>query len=236
MTPSFALRDALALGDLQTFLGRSARVDDGAVRLIGSGGVLAVYTSVLQPAGLLDRAPTVLGLRTFAAETQAPVDSVVPIRALLDRLARLEGPATGSPGEPVGVLVPPDTATAPWAGISPPRVGWERRADVPAAALRAAARTGIDEVAAAVPSGIGEQIVSRVRGEVWGRAVDGAPDVLAGGAFAAYSLGFLGPDPVADATTDGAAPDDAEAPVAVFRTGPWTRLTTSRGHVLVRRL
>jgi hypothetical protein len=231
MTPSFALRDALALGDLQTFLGRSARVDDGAVRLIGSGGVLAVYTSVLQPAGLLDRAPTVLGLRTFAAETQAPVDSVVPIRALLDRLARLEGPATGSPGEPVGVLVPPDTATAPWAGISPPRAGWERLADVEAAVLREAARAGIDEVAAAVPTGIGEQIVTRVRGEVWGRPVEGAPDVLAGGAFAAYSLGFLGPDPAPDAVAD-----DGEAPVAVFRTGPWTRLTTSRGHVLVRRL
>jgi hypothetical protein len=231
MTPSFALRDALALGDLQTFLGRSARVDDGAVRLIGSGGVLAVYTSVLQPAGLLDRAPTVLGLRTFAAETQAPVDSVVPIRALLDRLARLEGPATGSPGQPVGVLVPPDTATAPWAGISPPRAGWERLADVEAAVLREAARAGIDEVAAAVPTGIGEQIVTRVRGEVWGRPVEGAPDVLAGGAFAAYSLGFLGPDPAPDAVAD-----DGEAPVAVFRTGPWTRLTTSRGHVLVRRL
>ncbi|MDQ0743312.1 hypothetical protein QFZ62_000620 [Clavibacter sp. B3I6] len=231
MTPSFALKDALALGDLQTFLGRSARVDDGAVRLIGAGGVLAVYTSVLQPAGLLDRAPTVLGLRTFAAETQAPVDSVVPIRALLDRLARLEGPATGSPGEPVGVLVPPDTATAPWAGISPPRAGWERLADVEAAVLRAAARAGIDEVAAAVPTGIGEQIVTRVRGEVWGRPVEGAPDVLAGGAFAAYSLGFLGPDPAPDAVAD-----DGEAPVAVFRTGPWTRLTTSRGHVLVRRL
>ncbi|KZC93934.1 MULTISPECIES: hypothetical protein [Clavibacter] len=231
MTPSFALRDALALGDLQTFLGRSARVDDGAVRLIGSGGVLAVYTSVLQPAGLLDRAPTVLGLRTFAADTRAPVDSVVPIRALLDRLARLEGPATGSPGEPVGVLVPPDTATAAWAGISPPRAGWERVDDVAAAALRAAARAGIDEVAAAVPSGIGEQIVSRVRGEVWGRPVDGAPDVVAGGAFAAYSLGFLGPDPAPDAEAD-----DDEPPVAVFRAGPWMRLTTSRGHVLIRRL
>jgi hypothetical protein len=231
MTPSFALRDALALGDLQTFLGRSARIDDGAVRLIGSGGVLAVYTCVLQPAGLLDRAPTVLGLRTFAAETQAPVDSVVPIRALLDRLARLEGPATGSPGQPVGVLVPPDTATAPWAGISPPRSGWERLPEIGADALRTAARAGIDEVAAAVPTGIGEQIVTRVRAEVWGRPVAGAPDVVAGGAFAAYGLGFLGPDP-----EPAAAVDDAEPAVAVLRAGSWTRLTTARGHVLVRRL
>jgi hypothetical protein len=236
MTPSFALRDALALGDLQTFLGRSARIDDGAVRLIGSGGVLAVYTCVLQPAGLLDRAPTVLGLRTFAADTQAPVDSVVPIRALLDRLARLEGPATGSPGEPVGVLVPPDTATAPWAGISPPREGWERLPDTTADVLRDAARAGIEEVAAAVPTGIGEQIVTRVRGEVWGRPVDGAPDVVAGGAFAAYGLGFLGPDPDPAAPTAAAAADDAEPPVAVLRAGSWTRLTTARGHVLVRRL
>jgi hypothetical protein len=236
MTPSFALRDALALGDLQTFLGRSARIDDGAVRLIGSGGVLAVYTCVLQPAGLLDRAPTVLGLRTFAADTQAPVDSVVPIRALLDRLARLEGPATGSPGEPVGVLVPPDTATAPWAGISPPRAGWERLPDTTADVLRDAARAGIEEVAAAVPTGIGEQIVTRVRGEVWGRPVDGAPDVVAGGAFAAYGLGFLGPDPDPDPAAPAAPVDDVEAPVAVLRAGSWTRLTTARGHVLVRRL
>jgi hypothetical protein len=55
--------------------------------------------------------------------------------------------------------------------------------------------------------------------------------VLAGGAFAAYSLGFLGPDPAPDAEAD-----DGEAPAAVFRAGPWTRLTTPRGHVLVRRL
>ena len=55
-------------------------------------------------------------------------------------------------------------------------------------ALRAAARAGIDEVAAAVPSGIGEQIVSRVRGEVWGRPVEGAPDVVAGGAFAVIGV------------------------------------------------
>jgi hypothetical protein len=58
-----------------------------------------------------------------------------------------------------------------------------------------------------------------VRSEVWGRPVEGAALVTAGAAFAAYSLGFL---------------SDSEA-VRVFESGPWTRLTTSRGHVLVRR-
>ena len=87
-----------------------------------------------------------------------------------------------------------------------------------AATLESAARGGIDEVAAAIPAGTGEQLVQRVRSEVWGRGVDGLEYVPTGAAFAAFSLGFLGDDPV-----------------RLFETGPWTRLTTRRGHVLVRR-
>ena len=40
-----------------------------------------------------------------------------------------------------------------------------------------------------------------------------------GAAFAALSLGFLG---------EGDA-------VSIYESGPWTRLTTKRGHVLVKR-
>ena len=43
--------------------------------------------------------------------------------------------------------------------------------------------------------------------------------VIAGSAFAALSLGFL----------------IQAISVAVFQSGPWTRLTTARGHILVRR-
>ena len=60
--------------------------------------------------------------------------------------------------------------------------------------------------------------MQRVRSEVWGRGVDGLEYVPAGAAFAALSLGFLGDDEV-----------------RLFETGPWTRLTIARGHVLVRR-
>ncbi|OUD85692.1 hypothetical protein BC477_14895 [Clavibacter michiganensis subsp. michiganensis] len=199
------------------------------MRLIGSGGVLAVYTSVLQPAGLLDRSPTVLGLRTFAAETQGPVDSVVPIRALLDRLARLEGPATGSPGEPVGVLVPPDTATAPWRDLAAAR-GWQRTSDVAASALRAAARPASTRwpppSRRASASRSSRACAARSGAAPWRARPTSSP-----AARSPPTPRFLGPDPAPDAEQD-----DAEAPVAVFRAGPWTRLTTARGHVLVRRL
>ncbi|MGV8877060.1 MAG: hypothetical protein ACOH1K_06085, partial [Rhodoglobus sp.] len=86
MTESFTLVDSLALGDLHVFLGRAARVDEGSVRLIGGMGVLAVYVSVLHPAGLLDNSPTILGLRTFALASKEPFDVVVPVRSLIGRV------------------------------------------------------------------------------------------------------------------------------------------------------
>ena len=81
------------------------------------------------------------------------------------------------------------------------------------------AKAGIEEVAAAIPAGIGERLVRQVRTEVWGRPIEGLEHIPAGGACAAYTLGFLGAD-------------DA---VKVYETGPWTRLSTRRGHVLIKR-
>ncbi|WP_308464898.1 hypothetical protein [Rathayibacter soli] len=216
MSQSFSLVDALAVSDLQVYLSRAGRVEDGSVRLIAGAGVLAVYTAILYPHGLMDRIPTVLGLRTFATDPSVLFDAVVPSRSLLDRLARVEGAASGA--DPIRINVPLEVSTVTWAGISPPRGGWLRVGETSAAVLERAAKAGIDEVATAIPSGTGEQLVQRVRGEVWGRPIDGIDFVPAGAAFAATSLGFL---------------DDAAVPI--FETGPWTRLTTRRGHVLVRR-
>ncbi|MFD1213263.1 hypothetical protein ACFQ36_14565, partial [Arthrobacter sp. GCM10027362] len=61
-----------------------------------------------------------------------------------------------------------------------------------------------------------------LRSAVWGAAMavppeSAAPPVPAGAAFAALGLGFL---------------DGQDVPV--FTSGRWTRLSTSRGHVLVR--
>ena len=122
---------------------------------------------------------------------------------------------------PVLVPVPFETSTVSWAGISPPRSGWEPRGQADAAALETAARAGIAEVAAVIPAGTGEQIVQRVRSEIWGRPLEGVgglSGVPAGAAFAAFSLGFLG----------------ADEPVRLFQAGSWMRLSTSRGHILVK--
>lgn len=225
MSESFSLVDRYAVGDMQTYLSRAGRVEDGSVRLIAVGGVLAAYTAIFYPRGILDDSPTVLGLRTFALAGPASFDAVVPARSLLERLARAESllaPAAHDvPGEPEPVVLtlPHQVSTVTWAGISPPRGGWHPQGGADAALLERVARAGIDEVAAAVPTGTGEQLVQRVRTEVWSSPIDGLDHVPAGAAFAAFTLGFL------------AAGED----VQVFETGPWTRLSTSRGHVLVRR-
>ncbi|TFC95776.1 MULTISPECIES: hypothetical protein [Cryobacterium] len=218
MSKSFSLPDSLSLRDLQVYLSRASRVEDGSVRLIQAAEVLAVYTAILYPRGLLDSSPTVLGLRTFALTAPVELDAVVPVRSLLDRLARLTA-AVEVPDTPVSVTVPLEVTTVTWAGISPPQGGWTLLGETDAALLDEAAQSGIEEVAAVIPAGTGGQIVQRVRSEVWGRPIPGLEIVPAGAAFAAVSLGFLPKD----------------EPVRLFETGLWTRLSTSRGHILVRR-
>jgi hypothetical protein len=212
LPPLLALPDAEALADLATFVGRAGRVDpDGACRLVASGAVLAAYVSPVHGGG----GPTVLGLRVLALAAPADLDATVALAALLERFARVSAD-TGSAALPV----PPVPAVASWAGVSPPRAGWDAVGLLDAAALRASAAAGVREIAAGVPAGAGAHAVARLRGQVWGRPLTpDLPDVPAGTAFAADALGFL---------------DDAE-PVALYRAGPWVRATTRRGHVLARR-
>ena len=218
MAQQLTLADSLSLGDLHTYLQRAGRVEDGSVRLVAGSGILAVYTAILYPRGILDESPTVLGLRTFALADDAEFDSVVPMRSLVERIVRARSEVGDDESRVVSMSRPPEVNTVTWAGISPPRGGWRALGETDSATLETAARAGIDEVATAIPDGTGEQLVQRVRSEVWGRGVDGLEYVPAGAAFAAFSLGFLGDDPV-----------------RLFETGPWTRLTSRRGHVLVRR-
>jgi hypothetical protein len=209
--------------DLSVFLERAAKLGCEHVRLIGAGPALAAYVGVLVPSGLLDTAPTVLGLRVvdrgLAGEVYAsdaspehesflPVDTVVTIRGMLDRLARPE----------LSFALPVGEAGIAWAGVSAPRSGWEALGSLSATDLEAIARSGIDEIAGS--NGLGTIIVTRARREVWGRAISSNPELkplVAGAAFAAFGLGFLGED----------------EPV-LSRSGKWMRVTTSRGHILVR--
>ncbi|MFD0996185.1 hypothetical protein HNR16_002112 [Pseudoclavibacter chungangensis] len=217
--------DARDLADLATFLGRAARVEEGAVRLQAAGEALAVWVPVLRPQTILDDSPVVIGLRVMRAsvdgapDTDAPdgqIDVTVPVRAVLDRLARVGDEART-------ILVPPDRVREAWAAVSPPRGGWRRIAEVDSTELARVAETGIDDVAKAVPSELGTALVERVRTETWTRPLPGtglddddAP--VAGVAFAAHALGFLvEPEPVALSASAG-----------------WLRLSLRRGHVLSR--
>jgi hypothetical protein len=222
MSEFFSLVDALAVSDLQVYLSRAGRVEDGSVRLVAGSGVLAAYTAILYPRSLLDHIPTVLGLRTFATDREAAFDAVVPTRSLLDRLARAaDAPAEpGGEGAPIGIRLPLQVSTVTWAGITPPRGGWRRVGDTTADVLERAAVDGIAEVAEAIPREAGEQLVQRVRGEVWNRPMPELEYVAAGAGFAAHSLGFI---------------VEQDELVTVHETGPWTRLTLRRGHVLVKR-
>ncbi len=219
MSDTFTLQDPLTLADLRTYLGRAGRIEDGSVRLIAGGGVLAVYAAVLYPAGLLDESPTVLGLRTFALPNREEFDVIVPLGSLLQRIERVEEQVPDAAGT-VTVRIPMQVASVTWAAISPPRGGWAPLDSIPAATLEAVAREGIHEVAEAIPDGTGEQIVHRVRSEVWGRPIRGVDHLPSGAGFAALTLGFLG------------EPDES---IPVYETGPWTRLSTQRGHVLIKR-
>jgi hypothetical protein len=201
--------DAKGLDDLRTFVSRArAADDDGALRLQAEGTTLAAYVGVLPGVGLLGEG-TVIGLRAMPLAERAMLDVTVELAAVGDRLARESGDR---------LAVPPMTVRAPWSAVAPPRGGWERVGAVASEALVAVARDGIAEIAQGAPSEAGSQAVTALRRLVWGRSTTTVPPVRAGGAFAAYVLGFISPG--SEAT--------------VWAHGRWTRLSTPAGHVLMR--
>ena len=228
MTAVLRLADAATLSDLGRYAARARTVDgEGAMRLQAAGVVLAAWVGVLPGSGILAEG-TVLGLRTFALAAPAELDVLVPIGAVADRTARTDA-STDLP-------VPPTRALAPWSALTPPRGPWEPVGVLPGDLLASVAREGVAEVAAAVRERGAAAGFARDR--VWSRELreaagphpdllgpdglaDGLPDgvaVRAGGAFAAYALGFLAPGAV----------------VQVLRANRWTRLTAAGGHVLMR--
>ena len=207
------LADHPTRDDLRIFLQRLQRAGEGEVRISTRGSVLAVYGCTQAPRGITDPVPVVLVMRAFALseEPAEPVDVTVQGRALLDRIARL-----GLVG--LALDVPDVTVMAAWSGVLPPLSGWEAAGTVDAPSLARVAEEGIARVAEALPEDPGEAVVQRVRAAVWG--VEVAPGLPAAAAFAAETMGFL---------------RDEEL-VRVARSLTWTRLSSGRGHVLVRSL
>lgn len=207
MSPRLLFPDADAASDAVTFAGRSARMADEGIRLQASDGTLAMTSASLAPRGLLDSTPTVLALRALPIDPELVCDLVVDA----SRLAV-------APDDSRAVTLP-EVALAPaWAGIAPPRGGWERIGGIATSTIAARAQYGIASVAEAMPADPGEDVVRTVRAAVWGIADDDLLGLPLGAAFAAFAMGFI--------------VGDEEAVVRV--SGSWTRLSLARGHVLVR--
>jgi len=214
MKNTFQLLDEQTALDLKSYLTRARKMDQkGAVRLRAFGTLLTAYVAPLFTASILDDGPTVLGLRTMELKSEAEINILVPIQAVLDRLAfELERPAT----EERFIFDMVSTERIPWAGVSPPRTGWVEAGFLSEELLTNTAKKGITEVAETIPESVGGPIAARIRAEVWGRAMDVESKVPAGAAFAAAGLGFLVKD----------------QDVPVFHSQGWVRLSTEFGHVL----
>jgi hypothetical protein len=215
MKNTFLLPDQEAAVDLQAYLQRAKRLDpDGMVRLRAFGPVLAAYVAPIFAGSLMDSGPTVLGLRTCALGEPGEVDSVVPIAAVLDRLAKL----ISQPAGEALLVTLPAAERASWAGIAPPRAGWEADGTVNETLLTQLAKDGIEEVKNTLPESVGGPIAARIRGEIWGRGLQVDGRIPTGAAFVAAGLGFL----------------TENEEVGIFVADGWIRLSAEHGHVLAK--
>lgn len=218
MPHQLLLADAETSKDVLTFVGRASRISDEGVRLQAANGVLALSTAALAPHGLFDQTPTILAMRIVHADPELECDIVV---------------AELGHGVEEGALTLPDTGLSPaWAGISPPRSGWEpvtltgsalTGSTSPGSTLSASmiaqrAQWGISAVARGATPGAGEEAVRALRAAIWGEPDEDLAGLPRGVAFAADALGFI----------------SGEEQVPVTRSGRWTRLAFRRGHVLSR--
>ena len=213
MIKPFTLADEQTATDLQYYLTRAKRLDpDGLVRLRAFGNILAAYVAPIFSGNLMDTGPTILGLRTCDLAVEAEVDAIVPISGVLERLARLL--SSSETKEFKIELV--EESRAPWAGISPPRQGWQQIGTINETRLTQIARDGIEAVAKSIPESVGGPIAARLRGEIWGKGIDLDSQLPTGAAFVAAGLGFL----------------IAEEEVGLYATAGWVRLSSEHGHVL----
>jgi hypothetical protein len=202
--------DPRGLADLGTYLGRASRANpEGAVRLQVLGHLLLTTVAVIEGTGLMGEG-TVLGMRVVTVAPSDDIDATVSFASVNDRLAR--------EGNGAVLSVPPTTVRAPWSGLTPPRDGWEPVGQLDGDVIDSIARQGISQVAEGTPENAGGHAVDSLRRRTWGAMSDTVPPIAAGLAFGAHVLGFT----------------SAGESASIAAHGRWTRLSTSRGHVLVR--
>ncbi|MFB6891205.1 hypothetical protein ACFCX4_18085 [Kitasatospora sp. NPDC056327] len=212
-TAALALAEPGEAADLAAFLVRLLRFDKAAVvRLQGvprpdGPGVLAVFGRL--PLG----GSGVLVVRTAGlSRLDAPVDLTVSAGQLLDGL-----------DEAAGTVARPAPVTGPaWAGLLPPRTGWQPVGAPPADRVRAEVTDAVREFrerSEAVPGHHRTRaVLDALADEIWSRPVTVLPELPLRAAHAAQVIGFLNP----------------RAPLGVHRAGGWLRLSAPAGSVALR--
>ncbi|WP_266293124.1 hypothetical protein [Kitasatospora sp. NBC_01287] len=231
-TARLVLADPREAADLGAFLGRLLRFDRAAaVRLqtlageVGAdqeagAGVLAVY-------GRLPLGSTgVLALRTARlasdAKAQAGAGAVIGTGVLLD-LTLSAGQLLEGVDEERGALAVPPPVTGPaWAGLLPPRGGWQPLGVIGAERVLPQLLAAVGEFkerTAQVPEQHRTRaVLDGIADEIWSRPLTALPALPLRAAHAAYRIGFLQPG----------------ARLSAHRAGGWLRLTAPHGTVALR--
>jgi hypothetical protein len=187
---------------LADFLERLLRYDRAAaVRLQTAGTTLAVFARI--PLG--QTGPLVI--RTARLARPLPLDVTVSAGQWLEELAR-DAAATD-------VTLPPAITGPSWAGLLPPRSGWEHVEDLATASLTAAVAAAIVEFRKAAEAAQGGDALAEA---IWSRRVHPSGLTLRA-LHAAHLTGLLRQSPQ----------------LALHRHASWLRLTAPRGSVAIRR-
>ncbi|MBT2493605.1 hypothetical protein J7E96_34920 [Streptomyces sp. ISL-96] len=235
------LADAGEAADLAAFLGRLIHYDRAAaVRLqVGAGAVavfgrppsfevLAVRTSRLAVAAAVGGGGGGAGGgdAAGAGAGAGELDVTVSAGELLEGIE-----------ESTGVVVVPAAVTGPpWAGMLPPRGGWQQVPGLPEPeAMRAAVAAAVAEFrardGALAPEDRTRAARDRIGREIWSRTL-GETELPLRAVHAAQSLGFLR---LGSAGAGAGAGGAGAGAVALLAAGGWLRLRTPYGSIAVRR-
>ncbi|WP_432170670.1 hypothetical protein [Streptomyces sp. 1222.5] len=209
------LADETEAADLAAFLTRLLRYDRGAaVRLQAAGTALAVF----------GRPPSFEVLTVRAVRLAKPYEDGLDVTLDVTVSA---GEFLESVDERAATAAVPGAVTGPpWAGVLPPRGGWQPESGLPAPdALRATVAAAVSEFRSRTeelaPEGRTRAELDRIGRDIWSREVGGTR-LPVRAVHAAQSLGFLRPGTGAEDT-------------GLFSSGAWLRLRTPYGSVAVRR-
>ncbi|WP_251093423.1 hypothetical protein [Streptomyces sp. Caat 7-52] len=209
------LADESEAADLAAFLSRLLHYDRGAaVRLQASGTALAVF----------GRPPSFEVLAVRAVRLAKPYEDGLDVTLDVTVSA---GEFLESVDERAATAAVPGAVTGPpWAGVLPPRTGWQPEPGLPAPdALRGTVAAAVAEFRSRTeelgPEDRTRAELDRIGRDIWSRQIKGTR-LPVRAVHAAQSLGFLRPGTPSEDTV-------------LFSSGAWLRLRTPYGSVAVRR-